>query len=71
LSHDLNVLEQRLKSLGPAWLAYDLRLMFSRDQTDGAIANAAQLARLTELPGRPPRSYRDFVNDTAGQWAKG
>ena len=65
---DLNLLEQRLKSFGPSWLAYDLRLMLRRYQTDGAAATSADLARLTTLLGRPPRSYRDFAKEAAAQW---
>lgn len=65
---DLNLLEQRLKSFGPSWLAYDLRLMLRRYQTDGAAATSTDLARLTTLLGRPPRSYRDFAKEAAAQW---
>jgi uncharacterized protein YbjT (DUF2867 family) len=68
---DLEKLEQRLKTFGPGWLAYDLRLMLRRYQTDGAVATAADLSRLTSLLGRPPRSYRDFAKNAAAQWAKG
>jgi hypothetical protein len=52
------------------WLAYDLRLMFGRYQTDGAAATAADLARLTGPLGRPPRSYRDFAKEAVAQWVE-
>jgi uncharacterized protein YbjT (DUF2867 family) len=68
---DLVTLEQRLKSTLPAWHALDLRLMFGRYQTHGAVATAAELARLTALLGHAPRSYRDFTRDAAAQWANG
>ena len=68
---DLGVLEQRLKAMLPGWHALDLRLMFSRYQSDGAVAASADLTRLTGLLGRPPRSYRDFARDAAAQWARG
>jgi hypothetical protein len=45
--------------------------MLRRYQTDGAVATAADLSRLTRLLGRPPRSYRDFAKNAAAQWAKG
>jgi hypothetical protein len=64
-------MEQRLKSTLPAWHALDLRLMFGRYQTDGAVATADELARLTALLGHAPRSYRDFARDAAAQWANG
>jgi len=43
---DLNVLEQRLKSAAPSWLAYDMRLMMARYQQDGAVASKAPRVRL-------------------------
>ena len=68
---DLDVLEQRLKAAAPAWLAYDMRLMMSRYQQDGAVASKADVDRLAALLGREPRSYRDFAVETAAAWAKG
>ena len=68
---DLVVMEQRLKGMLPGWHAMDLRLMFSRYQTDGAVATATDLARLTTLLGRAPRSYAEFAKNAAAQWAKG
>lgn len=67
---DLDLLEQRLKSAAPAWLAYDMRLMMSRYQQDGAAASSAQVERLATLLGRQPRSYRDFAREMAVAWAK-
>ncbi|SAL79458.1 NmrA family protein [Caballeronia terrestris] len=66
---DLDVLEQRLKSVGPAWLAYDMRLMMGRYQQDGAVASTAEIERVATLLGRQPRSYRDFAFATAAAWA--
>jgi uncharacterized protein YbjT (DUF2867 family) len=68
---DLDLLEQRLKAAAPPWLAYDMRLMMSRYQRDGAVASAAEIERLTTLLGRAPRSYRDFARDMAATWAQG
>lgn len=67
---DLVAMEQRMKSMMPAWHALDLRLMFQRYQNDGAAADPIGLERLTALLGRAPRSYRDFARDAAAQWAK-
>jgi uncharacterized protein YbjT (DUF2867 family) len=68
---DLVMLEKRLKSMLPSWHALDLRLMFARYQTDGAVATAADVARLTALLGRAPRSYRDIARDASALWTKG
>jgi uncharacterized protein YbjT (DUF2867 family) len=67
---DLVALESRLKSVSPAWLAYDMRLMMQRYQQDGAVATPAQVARLASLLGRQPRSYRDFAISSAAAWAQ-
>jgi uncharacterized protein YbjT (DUF2867 family) len=67
--NDLDALEQRLKAFGPAWLAYDMRLMMRRYQQDGAIANEAEIIRLATLLGHTPRSYRDFAVEAAAMWA--
>ncbi|TDY20707.1 uncharacterized protein YbjT (DUF2867 family) [Paraburkholderia sp. BL6665CI2N2] len=67
---DLDVLEQRLKAAAPGWLVYDMRLMMSRYQQDGAVASQAQIDHLATLLGRQPRSYRDFAVEMAAAWAK-
>jgi uncharacterized protein YbjT (DUF2867 family) len=68
---DLVTMEQRLKATMPSWHALDLRLMIGRYQTDGAVATADDISCLTTLLGHAPRSYRDFAEQAAGQWAKG
>jgi uncharacterized protein YbjT (DUF2867 family) len=68
---DLSAMEQRMKGMLPSWHAMDLRLMLNRYQTDGAVASSADLARLTGLLGRAPRSYGAFAKDAAAQWANG
>ncbi|MER8692875.1 NmrA/HSCARG family protein [Mesorhizobium opportunistum] len=68
---DLVVMEQRTKTMLPAWHALDLRLMFSRYQSDGAVATANDISRLTKLLGHAPRTYSAFAKDAATQWAKG
>ena len=68
---DLVTIEQRLKTTVPAWHALDLRLMIGRYQSDGAVATADDIARLTALLAHAPRSYRDFAKDAAALWAKG
>lgn len=68
---DLDLLEQRLKAFSPGWLAYDLRLMVGRYQSDGAVATPAEIERFAALLGRAPRGYRDFARAAAAEWAKG
>ena len=65
---DLDALEQRMRTFAPSWLAYDMRLMVRRYQTDGAVGTADAVGRLTTLLGHPPRSNRAFAAETAALW---
>jgi uncharacterized protein YbjT (DUF2867 family) len=65
---DLQKSEGLLKTMMPAWLALDMRVMFGRYQSDGAAATADDVARLSQLLGRKPRSYREFARDAVAQW---
>ena len=67
---DLEGMERQMKSFGPAWLAYDMKLMMRRYVEDGAVATADDIARVTGLLGHPPRSYRDFATAAPAGWAK-
>lgn len=57
--------EQNLRKFMPSWMAFDMRLMSERFLTDGMIPETGDLERLTQLLGRPLRSYRDFAAETA------
>ena len=47
----------------PSWMAYDMRLMSQRWQSEGMIPEAGDVERLTALLGRPLRGYREFVSE--------
>lgn len=53
--------EQNLRQFMPSWMAYDMRQMAERFQTDGMIPEVGDVDTLTTLLGRPLRSYRDYV----------
>jgi len=65
---DLAAFEKRFGSFAPRWMARDMRLMMSRFQRQGMVAKPEAVARLTDLLGHTPRSYRDFAAETAKQW---
>ena len=65
---DLELFEQRMKAFAPAWYAYDLTLMMRNYQQHGAVASAAQVARVEQLLGHPARSYRAFAEEVAASW---
>ena len=68
---DLAAFEHQFRAFAPGWMAYDLRLMFGRQQRDGMIAAQSDIDRLTRLLGHPLRSYHDFAVETVEQWQAG
>jgi len=63
--NDIAAFEQNLRRFMPSWMAFDMRQMAERFQTDGMIPEAGDVERLTALLGRPPRTYRDFIAQIA------
>ena len=57
--------EQNLRQFMPSWMAFDMRLMAERFLTEGMVADTGDVERLTQILGRPLRSYRDFVAQIA------
>ncbi|MGY3037597.1 uncharacterized protein YbjT (DUF2867 family) [Bradyrhizobium sp. USDA 4354] len=55
--------EKNLRQFMPSWMAFDMRLMSERFLTEGMMPDAGDVERLTEMLGRPLRSYRDFVSE--------
>lgn len=66
--NDTTMLQELMRATMPGWYAMDLRLMIDRYQADGAAATAEEVARLTQLLGHAPRSYRQFAQEAAAQW---
>lgn len=60
---DVRTFEAQLASFGPAWLAYDMRLMMEGIQQFGMRGEANAVDRLQEILGRPLRKYSDFVRE--------
>ncbi|MCC5090705.1 NmrA/HSCARG family protein [Xanthomonas campestris] len=64
---DVAAFEAQLAAHGPAWMAYDMRLMMAGIQQFGMHAAAGTVDRLQALLGRPLRSYADFVREATTQ----
>lgn len=62
---DIAGYEQTLQQMLPRWMAFDMRLMAERFQSDGMIPDAGDVDRLTAILGRPLRRYRDFAAEAA------
>jgi len=67
---DTAAFEQTMKQSVPAWMAYDMRMMAERFQSDGMTAEPGDIERLTQMLARPLRSYRDFATEVAADAKK-
>ncbi|MBV4484520.1 NmrA/HSCARG family protein [Pseudomonas sp. SWRI153] len=64
---DVAAFEGQLAAYGPAWLAYDMRLMMAGIQRYGMQAGAGSVERIEALIGHPLRRYEDFVREVVGK----
>jgi uncharacterized protein YbjT (DUF2867 family) len=60
---DVAAFEAQMASFGPAWLAYDMRLMMAGIQKIGMRGEDGAINRLQAILGRPLRTYADFVRE--------
>lgn len=58
---DVAAFEAQMASWGPAWLAYDMRLMMGGIQKFGMHGAQDAVDRLQAILGRPLRKYAEFV----------
>ena len=66
---DMDAFEEAARKRGPAWSAFDIRMMFQGYLERGFVAEAGDLESVTALLGHAPRSYRAFAQETAAGWA--
>jgi uncharacterized protein YbjT (DUF2867 family) len=66
--HNFDQWEQNMRTRMPTWSAFDLRMMFQGYFDRGFDSTETEIARLTKLLGRAPRSYEDFATQTAATW---
>ncbi len=55
----------------PAWAVYDYALMYDMFQKKGLEATPAQLQETRTILGHEPRTYSEFVRETAASWKSG
>ena len=61
--NDVAAFERQMASLGPSWLAYDMRLMMAGIQKFGMHGADGAADRLQAMLGCPLRKYTDFVKE--------
>jgi uncharacterized protein YbjT (DUF2867 family) len=67
---NLDIFEEQMRNHGPAWAAFDIRMMFQGYLERGFVAEAEDAPILTKLLGHEPRSYEDFANETMREWQR-
>jgi uncharacterized protein YbjT (DUF2867 family) len=60
---DVAAFETQMASFGPAWMAYDMRLMMAGIQKFGMHGSEGAVKRMEAMLGRPLRTYADFVKE--------
>ena len=64
---DVAAFEGQMASFGPAWMAYDMRLMMAGIQKFGMQAAEGTVEQLQSILGRPLRTYENFVREATAQ----
>ena len=67
----LDAWEEQMRKAAPSWMAFDMRMMLQGYLERGFGAEDGDVEKLTKLLGRPPRSYKDFAQETAREWLEG
>jgi uncharacterized protein YbjT (DUF2867 family) len=65
---DLAAWKKSMAPYMPAWAVYDYAIMYASFQAKGLKATPAQLAETRAIVGHEPRSYGDYVEETAAAW---
>jgi uncharacterized protein YbjT (DUF2867 family) len=66
--HDMDAFEDQMRKQGPAWSAFDIRMMFQGYLERGFTADENDIAAITKLLGHAPRKYKDFATEVAATW---
>ncbi|MBB6143859.1 uncharacterized protein YbjT (DUF2867 family) [Silvibacterium bohemicum] len=66
--HNFDQWEQTMRGKVPAWMAFDLRMMFQGYFDRGFASTETEVTRITKLLGHAPRSYEQFAADTVQLW---
>lgn len=66
--HNFDQWEAQMRSMAPAWTAFDLRKMFEGYFERGFASTETEVDRLTRLLGHAPRSYESFAEESAAAW---
>jgi len=66
--HDFDAWEEQIRTQLPAWMAYDMRTMLEGYFDRGFTSTLDGVTRVTKLIGHAPKTYEEFVRETAAAW---
>jgi len=68
IGDDLDGWEQNARQAMPEWRVRDLRIMYEHFREHGFAAAPEDVAEISRVLGRPPRSFDTFVSEVAVAW---
>ncbi|MCG8467584.1 MAG: NmrA family NAD(P)-binding protein [Gemmatimonadetes bacterium] len=65
---DLDAWDEGARTMMPDWMVEDLRLMWEHFGAQGLVATEEDFATMSHVLGHAPRTFGDFVSETAAAW---
>ena len=65
---DVDLWQEQMRPMMPAWLNFDLALMYRDFGRRGFIADDREVVAMHELLGRAPREYEEYAQQQAAEW---
>lgn len=66
--NDLDAWGEKVKNMMPEFMVPEMRIMYEFFQANGMIATKDELEKTQKLLGHKPRTFDDFVKETAMEW---
>jgi len=66
--NDLEAWSKQMAAYMPAFMLYDMKIMYAFFQKHGLLANETDIKRQTQMLGHAPRTFEAFVAETAKSW---
>ena len=66
--NDLDAWGEKIKNIMPEFMVPEMRIMYEFFQTKGMLASKDSLEKMQTLLGHKPRTFDDFVRETAREW---
>lgn len=68
--NDLNAWGSAMSAMMPAWMVFDMSIMYAHFQKHGLKATDAEVKACEQIVGHPLRTFEAFVQETCAMWKK-